>query len=216
MFLCHIRVTRTHTNQEDSVTIREVSVRIFLFILLRRSHRLPNYLLKKQTQLNMDAEFNHPTDQFSFVVLTTDVQAFQPELAESLRLLSQSRQWVIAPPALFDPESDDDEILAEETVSDASENSYPLGGYLDVYSALQGTPLPYELDQRHFEEVSDLIHMLERFSIKHGLEIEFYLGPELIGNIVCGLQDESLREGLLEEWSRTLKVKREEKEQASP
>ncbi|MBB5035458.1 hypothetical protein [Prosthecobacter vanneervenii] len=162
----------------------------------------------------MDADFNHPTDQFSFVVLTTDVQAFQPELAESLRLLAQSRQWVIAPPALFDPESEDDGFPAEKTVSDATENSHPLGGYLDVYSALQGPPLPYEVDQGHFEEVSALIQMLERFSMKHGLEIEFYLGPELIGSIVWGLQDESLREGLLEEWSRILKVKKEEKEQA--
>ncbi|MCF7788409.1 MAG: hypothetical protein K9N47_19975 [Prosthecobacter sp.] len=153
---------------------------------------------------------DHPTDQFSFAVLTTDVQAFQPELAESLRLLAQSRQWLIAPPALFDPESEGDEILADKTIGDASEKSYPLGGYLDVYSALQGTTLPYEVDQRHFEEVSALIHLLERFSIKHGLEIEFYLGPELIGNIVWGLQDESLREGLLEEWNSTLKVRKEQ------
>jgi hypothetical protein len=144
------------------------------------------------------------------VVLTTDVQTFQPELEESLQLLAQSRQWLIAPPALFDLESADEEIPSEKNVDDASEESYPLGGYLDVYSALQGTPLPNEVDQRHFEEVSALIHMLERFSIKHGLEIEFYLGPELIGNIVWGLQDESLREGLLEEWNRTLKLRKEQ------
>jgi len=161
-------------------------------------------------QTNMDVDSNHPTDQFSFVVLTTDVQTFQPELAESLQLLAQSRQWLIAPPALFELESADEEILSEKNVDDASEEDYPLGGYLDVYSALQGPPLPYEVDQCHFEEVTALIHLLERFSIKHGLEIEFYLGPELIGNIVWGLQDESLREGLLEEWSSTLKLRKEQ------
>lgn len=79
-----------------------------------------------------------------------------------------------------------------------------------MYSALQGPPLSYEVDQCHFEEVTALIHMLERFSIKHGLEIEFYLGPELVGNIVWGLQDDSLREILLEEWSRTLQLRKEQ------
>ncbi len=50
--------------------------------------------------------------------------------------------------------------------------------------------------------------MLERFSIEHGVEIEFYLDSEIIGKIVWGLQDESLRVGLLEEWSHMLDLKK--------
>lgn len=71
----------------------------------------------------MAPDSDHPTDQFSFVVLTTDVQTFQPELEESLQLLAQSRQWLIAPPALFDIDSADEKVLSEENenVDDASE-----------------------------------------------------------------------------------------------
>ena len=158
---------------------------------------------------------NHPVQQFSFDVLTRDVDRYAAELRTVLLTLADSREWVIAPPALCDiPDMDgcraaSPDSKATDTDSEEDEGcSYPLQGYLDLYSATKGPPLPYDVERRHFEEVTALIHQLELFSIKHGLEIEFYLGRTFVGKIVWGLQDSGLRDTLLGEWARVLELEK--------
>ncbi|WP_395741104.1 hypothetical protein [Prosthecobacter sp.] len=152
---------------------------------------------------------DHPIQQLSFVALTNDPQMFKLKLERALQHLAQSRRWIISPPVLFgsDPVGNKPPVDGDAATDDFNESNQ-LAGYLDLYSAIQGPPLPYELDKAQFEEVTALVHMLERFSIEHGVEIEFYLDSEIIGKIVWGLQDESLRVGLLEEWSHMLDLKK--------
>lgn len=165
---------------------------------------------------------NYPITQLSFVVLTAERERFRPELEELMQGIVASREWVVEPPGLFDPNAEDGRNgrgLFSGVPRDPNDDlNTPdprmLGGYLDMYSATFA-PLPYELDARHFEEATALIHLLERFSIKHGLEIEVYFDHELIGDIIWGLQNESLRVGLFEEWEVALEEQKEQHSQSN-
>lgn len=165
---------------------------------------------------------DHPISQISFVVLTAERERFLPELEQRIQDLSASRTWTVEPPGLFDCNAEggrNGSGLYSGAPRDPEEDpDLPdprmLGGYLDLHSAIFGPHLPYEINARQFEEATAFIHMLERFSIKHGLEIEVYYEHELIGEIVWGLQNESLRVLLFEEWEDVLEAEAEKARQA--
>lgn len=151
----------------------------------------------------MDA--SHPTRQLSFLVISQDIDMLAPELNKLMQTLAKSREWVIAAPEMFEVGG------AKENLRDTAVegDSYSLGGYMDIYSAIGKKP-SLEVDRQQLEDVIALIHLLERFSIKHGLVIEMYLDSEMIGEIVCGLQDDLLRVGLLDEWRNAVDDEAEE------
>ena len=107
------------------------------------------------------------------------------------------REWVIAPPDFVDESEINDEAGPLRTV----------GGCLEMYSALPpwGDALPPEIDRAHLDEVKTIIHAVAAFSKRTGHEIAFELDGSQIGWIENGIVDNSLREGLLEEWEKTLK-----------
>jgi hypothetical protein len=96
-----------------------------------------------------------------------------------------------------------------EDLADFSRGDVPLetvGGCLEVYSALPPWKVPRRTDQRQLEEVSALVGAVRDFSRDHNLSFEFELDGTFVGAIDDGDMDESLEEGLLGEWRRSLGV----------
>jgi hypothetical protein len=81
-----------------------------------------------------------------------------------------------------------------------------LGGFIELYSTLPPwcDALPQDVDRAHLEEVKALISALADLSKKTGHEIAFELDSSQIGWIERGVVDRSLREGLIEEWEKSL------------
>lgn len=131
---------------------------------------------------------DHLIQQFSFSILTSLTDHQEKELEHLLEKLGSSRQWSIAVPGLFEKESP----------------KQPVGGYLDLYSAVKPESLPREVDLQQLEEVSVLVDALENFSSRHLCSIEFTLDDTFVGSIEQGVQDRLLKEGLLGEWKRQL------------
>jgi hypothetical protein len=110
--------------------------------------------------------------------------------------IAASREWVIGPPVFLNESEEDAEAGSLRTV----------GGFLELYSTLPpwGDALPREVDREHFDEVKAIISALAAFSKRTGHEIAFELDGAQIGWIENGVVDNSLREGLLEEWEKSL------------
>lgn len=140
---------------------------------------------------------NHPKQKLVFYISDdisneTDVVAMRDVVME----LARSRSWVIGPPVFLDESEDDPEAGELRTV----------GGFIELFSALPpwGETLPEALDRAHFEEVKATIDAMAVFSKESNHEIAFELDGAQIGWIERGIVDNSLREGLLVEWQRTL------------
>jgi hypothetical protein len=145
----------------------------------------------------MQIDPNHPTQRLLFYISDdVDNEADVLAMRDVVRQVAASRTWVIAPPVFLDDVEEDDEAGSLRTV----------GGFFELYSALPpwGDALPQEIDRAHLDEVKSVLHALAAFSRVTGHEIAFELDEEQIGWIENGVIDDSLGEGLLEEWQKSL------------
>lgn len=146
--------------------------------------------------MSMQIDPNHPKQKLVFYISDdiddeNDVVAMRDVVTD----LARARQWIIGPPIFLNETQDDPEAGELRTV----------GGFVELFSALPpwGNALPREIDRAHFEEVKTTIDALTAFSKETAHEIAFELDGAQIGWIENGVVDNSLREGLLEEWERT-------------
>ena len=111
--------------------------------------------------------------------------------------VAASRGWVVGPPVFVNESVEDDEAGSLRTV----------GGFIDMYSGLPpwGDVLSREIDRAHLSEVKAIIGALAEFSQRTAHEIAFELDGAQIGWIEKGVVGRSLREGLIEEWEKTLR-----------
>ena len=145
----------------------------------------------------MQIDPKHAKQKLLFYI-SDDIDNEEDVLAmrDVVREVAASRKWVIAPPVFLNEVEEDDEAGSLRTV----------GGFFELYSALPpwGDALPKEIDRAHLEEVKSVLDALAGFSTATGHEIAFELDEAQIGWIENGVIDNSLREGLLAEWEKSL------------
>jgi hypothetical protein len=142
---------------------------------------------------------NHPIQKLLFF-LAQDVSEEDRYLVRSfIERLAATREWVIRPPKVVD-EVDEPENSIEDSPVET------VGGYVEIYSALQPLQLPREIDLQHLEDVTTLVEAVRDLSEQHSLAFEFELDGEFVGSIEDGRLDRCLSEGLLGEWRKHLGV----------
>lgn len=118
------------------------------------------------------------------------------EQAAAVRLwatrLVASRSWTVPAPQFVD-EFDDDDI-------------HTLGVFTHLYSSFPpwGEVIPLDLDGAQLEDVRHLIAAVAALStaVEESIVVEY--DGEAIGWIEAGLADDSIQDGLLGEWSRSI------------
>ena len=142
---------------------------------------------------------NHPQQRLLFFIAGTPTPEMVAAMEKAIHDLTQSRSWVIGPPEFVD-----------ETLPPQETGEQPVrtvGGFLSLYSALPPNQLPFETDKAHLAEVSGLMESLRGFSSATRCSIEFELDDVFVGVIESGDMDETLREGFIGEWRRTLEAR---------
>jgi hypothetical protein len=134
---------------------------------------------------------DHPLDALEFFLQDPSAQAASRFTTFLLDL--RQRSWTLRPPELVD----------EQEEGSGCRN---LGGVLQVYCGHPpwGDKLPVDIDAAQFRETRELLQDLCSLSREMGPFVVWFDGEE-IGDIADGRIDRSLREGLLQEWERTVR-----------
>lgn len=134
-----------------------------------------------------------PVQKMMFYLAQDVDDSARDVVRELVEQLGSSRQWILGPPKFIDvidqPENGSEDLPIET-----------VGGYLEIYSALQPASLPKDIDFAHYSEVESLIGAISKISHEKELAFELELNGTLVGSIVGGKIDRILQVGLLDPW----------------
>ncbi len=142
---------------------------------------------------------NHPTIDLLFAiegdVSDEDAQA----MGALIESLASSRGWTLSAPEFVDEKDDSSDDPEDAPI-------ITVGGLLKVYSSFPPwkDKLPATVDRAQYNEVVDIVERMKEFSIARGVDIVFEYDGEVVGYIRKGIADDSLSDGLLGEWDRSL------------
>lgn len=146
----------------------------------------------------MRIEKNHPRQKLLFFAAQDLDDDTRAEIRNFVLKLASLRSWINGPPRF---------VNSRDEPEDTSQGDMPVetvGGYIEIYSALPPWELATEIDLKHLDEVTSLVNELSSFSHERSIVFELELDGIFVGSITDGEIDQSLSEGLLNEWRRKL------------
>ncbi len=139
----------------------------------------------------------HPKQRLMFFVVQDINDEIRTLVKQLISDIATSRSWILGAPKFID-------IVEDAGSQEIDVQDETLGGVHEIYSALQPSDLPREIDALHLDEVEQIVGHVQRFSLENGLEFEFELDGQYVGTIEDGVLDDTLAKGLLGEWQKHL------------
>src|SRR5687767_8047367 len=142
----------------------------------------------------MSIDPHHPTHTLLVYFEGEPAEPEKRAVQNAVETLAGSRAWALEPPQFIDQDVPVDGAAPIPTV----------GAVYSLYSGYPpwGDRLPKDVDQAQLDEVESLLDTFAVLSARLGRRFVVELEGETIGEVEGGELNDSLRDGLLDEWRR--------------
>ncbi|MBA3458804.1 MAG: hypothetical protein H0T46_02505 [Deltaproteobacteria bacterium] len=142
---------------------------------------------------------DHPQINLLFAIDGEPSDADARAMQDLVEALVSSKEWTLSPPEFVNEEDDSSDDPEDKPI-------ITVGGVMRLYSSFPpwDDKVPAAVDRAQYDEVVEIVERLTEFSLSRGVDIVFEYDGEVVGKIRKGLANDSLSDGLLGEWGRTL------------